>query len=218
MNPRMSVALAAIVLPCSFAAPAFAQAASTAHSSDTVYVAHLQPVNTSITGGKTTGEARFEIKGDSLIISVKVEGAPPGIIHWQHFHGFKDDHAANCPAQSADANGDGIIDLIETEPAAGTTMVPFDEAPAAMDVAHGTYPTASEKGAYDYHKTVSVKALTAAFEKAFDGQKLDLDRRVVFIHGVPADTKLPSSVASLGPVPAHVTLPIACGKIERVKK
>ena len=38
---------------------------------------------------------------------------------------------------------------------------------------------------------------------------------VVFIHGIPAASKLPASVASLGPIPAHVTLPIACGRITR---
>lgn len=44
---------------------------------------------------------------------------------------------------------------------------------------------------------------------------LDLDHRVVFIHGVLPITQLPASVASLGPIPAHTTLPIACGRIER---
>ena len=37
------------------------------------------------------------------------------------------------------------------------------------------------------------------------------------MHGVPLATKLPSSVASLGTIPAQVTLPIACGKITRLK-
>jgi hypothetical protein len=41
---------------------------------------------------------------------------------------------------------------------------------------------------------------------------------VVFIHRVPSATKLAASVASLGPIPAQVTLPIACGKIERAKQ
>jgi hypothetical protein len=59
--------------------------------------------------------------------------------------------------------------------------------------------------------------LQEAFGKAFEGQKLDLDKRVVFLHGVPSDTKLPASVASLGPIPAQVTLPIACGKIARAR-
>jgi hypothetical protein len=40
---------------------------------------------------------------------------------------------------------------------------------------------------------------------------------VVFVHGIPAASKLPASVASLGPIPTQVTLPIACGKITRVK-
>jgi hypothetical protein len=127
----------------------------------------------------------------------------------------KDNRAASCPTAAADINHDGIIDLIETEPMSGTTMVPFDSNPAGMDIAHGTYPKASAHGAYEYHKTVSLKALQAAFSRAFGDQKLDLDKRVVFIHGVPASTKLPASVASLGPIPAQVVLPIACGKIER---
>jgi hypothetical protein len=40
---------------------------------------------------------------------------------------------------------------------------------------------------------------------------------VVFIHGIPAASKLKASVASLGPIPAQVTLPIACGEIKRAK-
>jgi hypothetical protein len=97
-------------------------------------------------------------------------------------------------------------------------MVPFDNAPAAMDVAHGRYPKASAKGGYQYRQSVSLKALSAAFAKAFDGQRLNLDNRVVLIHGVPDGTKLPATVQSLGPIPAQVTLPIACGKIERVSR
>ncbi|HET7569854.1 MAG TPA: hypothetical protein VFK96_04620 [Gammaproteobacteria bacterium] len=97
-------------------------------------------------------------------------------------------------------------------------MVPFDKKPAAMDVAHGTYPTASSKGQYTYKEKVPLNELKSTFAKQFNGQRLDLDRRVVYIHGVPTDTHLPSSVQSLGPIPAHVTLPIACGEIRRVGK
>lgn len=190
-------------------------AATPAHA---VYVAHLHAMNTGVTHTPTTGEARFTVAGDQLTIDVKVQHAPPGVVHWQHFHGFKDGQQATCPAASADANHDGIVDLIETGKASGTTMVPFITDPASMDVAHGTYPTADAQGNYRYHETVSLKALDAAFAKAFPGQQLDLAKRVVYIHGVAADTKLPASVASLGPIPAQVTLPIACGQIERAAK
>jgi hypothetical protein len=172
-------------------------------------------MNTAVTKQQTTGEARFTIVGDSLTIRVAVKGAPPGVTHWQHFHGFKDGRQASCATPAADTNKDGVVDLIETEPASGTTMVPFIDDPVSMQVAEGTYPKASAAGTYEYRATVSLAALETAFGKAFDGTKLDLDRRVVIIHGVPPAAKLPATVASLGPIPPHVTLPIACGTIER---
>lgn len=207
-------ALAFAGAACALAMPAAAQ--TTGGSSHQVYTAKLVPMNTKVAGHQATGEAEFSVNGDTLTISIKMRGVSPSMIHWQHFHGFKDNKAASCATEAADANHDGIIDLLETEPTSGTTMVPFDSDPAGMDIAHGAYPTATTHGTYQYHKTVSLKALQAAFAKAFDDQELDLDRRVVIVHGVPATTKLPASVASLGPIPAHVTLPIACGKIERV--
>lgn len=166
-------------------------------------------MNAGATKTDTTGEARFTIDGDKLTIDIKLRSEPPDTIHWQHFHGFKDSQQAACPAPGADdANHDGIVDLIETEKTSGTTMVPFDSHPAGMDVAHGTYPKASAHGDHHCHQTVSPKAMDAAFARAFPGQQLDLAKRVVYIHGVPAGTTVPSTVASLGPIPAQVTLPI----------
>jgi hypothetical protein len=210
-QPFPTLALATVT--SLFAVPAAAQESSPEGHSKTVYVAQLHPMNAKVTGHRTNGEARFTVKGDSLTISVKVKDAAPGITHWQHFHGFKDSHDAACATQAADKNRDGIIDLIETEPASGTTMVPFIDDPVSMNVAEGTYPRASAAGTYEYRKTISLNALSAAFSKSFDGAKLDLDRRVVLIHGTP--NTLPGSVASLGPIPAKVTLPIACGTIQR---
>ncbi len=203
------------VLAAGILAATLAGAASAATPSHATYVAHLQPMNTGVTHTSATGAARFVVNGDKLTISIDVHGASPDTVHWQHFHGFKDGQAATCPTMAEDANHDGIVDLIEAGKTSGTTMVPFITDPSSMDVAHGTYPKADAHGTYHYRETVSLKALDAAFAKAFPGQKLDLAKRVVIIHGVPDSTKLPSTVASLGPIPAQVTLPIACGRIER---
>lgn len=192
-----------------------AQAADSSAPTHQIYTAKLQPMNSTLTGLQTSGQAKFEINGDELAITINVSDAPADTVHWQHFHGLEGTAVATCAEADADKNGDGIIDLIETEPASGTTMVPFDTKPAAMDVAHGEYPKASADGTYAYHSMVSLKELTAAFSNAFNGQDLNLDKRVVLIHGVPDDTELPATVQSLGPIPAQVTVPIACGQIKR---
>lgn len=224
MNTKLSSTLAAALLAAftmSAAAanePAATPDAPSASKTKVTYVAKLHPMNEGVTGLKTTGEARFVVNGDQLEISIDATHLPPGMMHLQHFHGFADNHQAACPTAAADANGDGIVDLIETEPMSGTTMVPFQADPVSMKIVTDTYPKASAAGNYDYHKTVSLSALTKAFEKTFHSTALDLDRRVVFIHGVPPSTKLPGTVASLGTIPAQVTLPIACGEIVRVSR
>lgn len=200
------------------AAGSLAGCASTGAGATESYVARLQPMNTAVTQTAASGTARFTVDGDRLTIDIQAQGTPANTVHWQHFHGLTGPGQASCATAAADANGDGIVDLIETGPASGTTMVPFTQDPAGMDVAHGQYPSAGADGRYHYRQVVSLKALSTAFAKAFPGQALDLDRRVVLIHGVPASTVLPASVQSLGPIPATTTLPIACGQIVRAAR
>jgi len=191
-----------------------------ANSQPTVtYLAPLHALNTKVTRVETSGDARFSITGDTLTITVNAEKLPPDMMHLQHSHGFKDNRDATCPTEGdADVNHDGIIDLIETETSSGTTMVPFHDDPVSMEIVRDTYPKAGADGAFQYQKTVSLKDLDTAFAKAFGDKGLGLDRRVVFIHGILASTKLPASAASLGTIPAQVTLPIACGEIKRVQQ
>lgn len=197
------------------AAVLLAGCAASSTTPEAVWEATLQPLNATVTDSQTTGQARFVQHGNKLDIDIQVDDAPAGIVHWQHFHGLEDGGAATCPDLSADSNGDGIVDLLETEPLAGTTMVPFIRKPQSMDIPHGSYPTADANGHYHYQVSVPLDDLQAAFAEAFPGQQLDLDKRVIFIHGIPDSIALPSSVQSLGPIPAQTTLPIACGVIEK---
>ncbi|MBU6529040.1 hypothetical protein OGR47_18985 (plasmid) [Methylocystis sp. MJC1] len=184
---------------------------------DATYKAELLPLNEKMTGSDARGDATFTISGDRLTIRVTAKGVAPEMEHLQHFHGFNTgDRTSRCPSSRDDKNGDGVIDMVETEPVAGTTMVPFHDDPASMTIVNDTYPKAGSNGSYSYEKTVSLKALEAAFAKKFPGQQLDLDQRVVFLHGVSTATKLPATVASLDDIPAQVTLPIACGPIRKI--
>jgi hypothetical protein len=181
------------------------------------YTAKLSPLNAeAMIGQSASGTATFKIEGDRLTISVEADGLAPGIMHLQHYHGFQDGKDATCPTPAADVNGDGVIDLLETEPMAGTTMVPFHAEPASLQIPSDTYPTANAAGAIRYEQAVSMRELEAALRSKFNGAGLDLEKRVVFIHGVAPDAALPTSVQSLPGVPAQVTIPVACGTIERL--
>ena len=94
--------------------------------------------------------------------------------------------------------------------------VPFNADPIAMDIPTHTYPRARVDGTYDYEKTVSLSALQRAFGSKFGGE-MDLTRRVVQVHGIPAGAVLPPTVASLGTIPAQITIPLACGAITRIE-
>lgn len=218
MRTHVSTALLLMGAASVTAVGVSAQSDHASESAPKVYSAQLQPLNGKVTGARTSGIARFTVRGDSLTISINVRNAPASMTHLQHFHGFTDDRDAACAKQDADANNDGVVDLMETEPKSGTTMVPFTDDPVSMEVVTDSYPKANAGGSYHYSKTVSLSALEKAFSEKFSGQQLDLSHRVVYIHGVPSDTKLPSTAASLGTIPAQVTLPIACGTIEAVDR
>lgn len=181
-----------------------------------IYEAQIQSLNSNVTNLQTSGKARFVIDEEKVHVTIDIKDAPPGIEHWQHFHGFPNDGNATCATTTDDANEDGIIDVVETETVSGTTIDPFNKFPAEMEIPTDTYPVADDNGAYNYEIEISLDDLKSAFAEAFGGSELKLDSRVIYIHGVPSDTNLPKTVASLGDIPAHVTLPIACGKIEKV--
>lgn len=182
---------------------------------DGTWRAALGPLNNS----GSHGTATITIKQNQATIQIDANGTAPSIAHLQHFHGFaKGGQKAGCPGPDSDTNNDGVIDIIETEAAAGTTMVPFDTEPAALDMLGGKFPVADAKGTYTYKKTVPLASLVTAFNKAFPDQQLDLDRRVVMLHGVAERRILPKTAASLGGVPTRVTLPIVCGVLQRVSE
>ena len=178
-----------------------------------VYVAKINAINPQLTRSAVSGQAIFIIANGQLKITLVVKGVSPGM-HLQHIHGFISGKASTCPPANADKNGDGIIDLLETEPYAGTTLIPFNGAPIELKIKSDTYPVAGKDGILTYEMTVPLKQLNAAIKKEYGIDKLSLENRVIFIHGVPESTSLPKTVKSLPGVPAYVTVPIACGVIK----
>jgi hypothetical protein len=163
--------------------------------------------------------ASFIVKNDHLYITIMVKGLSPSMTHLLHIHGFKGStKKAACPGTNADKNGDGIVDLIETHPYTGVTLIPFNAAPADLKILSSSYTVANKKGLLTYHMSVPLDSLETAIQNEYSIDKLSLENRAIYIHGVPKDASLPETVQSLPDVPAHVTVPVACGEIEAFTK
>ncbi|GFZ27505.1 hypothetical protein [Lactobacillus corticis] len=184
----------------------------------TKYRAEIKPLNADKIGTRAHGTAEFELTATTLKIVVEMFDTPASMQHWEHFHGFPDGREAEVPTMVQDVNGDGFIDLEETFPVSGTTMVPFDDQPDAMNIPNDTYPVSDQAGHYKYEKEVPLANLQAQFEKTFKTSDLALDKRVVYVHGVSPEMPMPASVGGNlnEKYTCHTTLPIACGKIVKV--
>lgn len=168
------------------------------------YVADLSPLNSHVTG-PVEGQARFKLKGDELRAMLVARGLDPSIVHIQHIHG-----GASCPDMSDDTNGDGFVDVIEGLPDYGPILVNLDSTLSVFGSTHhsGTFDEATPGGTVSYKAMTSLAGLEAEL-----GEDLNLGTRHVVVHGVDPSTMLPDTVQSLGDIPAHLTLPVACGEI-----
>ncbi|AUI71084.1 hypothetical protein COSHB9_23960 [Companilactobacillus alimentarius] len=180
------------------------------------YIANIQPLNDEFIGTKAHGQATFTESDDKLHIEIEMFDTPKNTQHWEHFHGFPEGKDAQIATMAQDKNKDGLVDLPETEIVSGTTMVPFDNAPQHMDVPNDNYPVSDANGHFKYEMDVPLKELQNKFKEVFGTDDLELDKRVIYVHGVPDSLELPNSVAgAVGNYDAHTTLPIATGKIEK---
>ncbi|MFW5708337.1 MAG: hypothetical protein ACOCX0_05455 [Bacteroidota bacterium] len=180
-----------------------------------VYSAELKSLNSDVTGQEVSGLLTITVEDDMATIDMNVYSLAPNMMHLAHLHGYEDGSAGECaPDADADANGDGIVDLIETREHSGVTMIPFHNNPVNLEISSDSYPVADAQGNLSYSTQVSVEELSAAVEEKFDIEDFSFENFVVYVHGVSAETTLPETVESLPDVPATVTLPVACGKLE----
>jgi hypothetical protein len=183
-------------------------------SGSAAYMAEINVLNSNLTKEKVSGLASFIIADGQLNITIMAKGLAPSIMHLQHIHGFDiSKKESSCPGPNPDTNGDGFVDLIETHPYSGVTLIPFNAAPTELKIKSSSYPVANEKGLLTYQMSVPLDSLKSTIQNKYGIKELSLEDRVIYIHGVPKDASLPETVESLPGVPAHVTVPVACGEI-----
>ncbi|MCM2350787.1 MAG: hypothetical protein NDI69_12260 [Bacteriovoracaceae bacterium] len=184
------------------------------------YLATLTPLNQEI-AGKTSGAVTIHLEGDFLAAHVRVLGSAPNVIHAQNVH-----IDGLCPTETADANLDGIIDIVEANHFTGPILIPLDGDINSQYSLLGMYPVADTWGSYIYSQTASLESFLQDM-KMEDEDPLDdivklreavfnLDGRVVMIHGVADELDLPETAAGKNDLSGAQTLPIACGRLKRV--
>lgn len=173
----------------------------------------------SLNGSAASGTATFSLTGDVLVARVELAGADTGTMIMQHVH-----EGGACPTTAADTNSDGFIDALEAAAVTGLILVPLDADVSTQAGGSGAFPISDTTGAYVYADTVS---FTTFHDDLLDtdpdpndqvgklsGDSIDIDTRVVEVHGVADTVALPSTVLALPGLTAQQSLPIACGTID----
>ncbi|MUP46580.1 hypothetical protein E0K83_12610 [Gramella sp. BOM4] len=84
-----------------------------------------------LNGSGVSGMAELVLDGVNLTVRISASGMEPGA-HAQHIHGFTENKGnSQCPPESADTDGDGLISVGEGAPFYGGVLLaltPFPEA------------------------------------------------------------------------------------------
>lgn len=169
------------------------------------YRAIIRPFNNHLSGFLPTGFADISISGDTVTIKTMLDD-DARVIHMQNIHAN-----TRCPNAGDDTNGDGYVDINEAYAVVGQALVPLDSDLNTKTLGAGLYPLG---GGFTYSESASLKKLEADV-KARTGQNLNLEGRVVLMHGVDANTKVPTTFGTLEGMPQQASAPIACGILKR---
>ena len=175
----------------------------------------LSPVNTNV-AGEAAGTASFQIDADEFGANLEVTGAA-STSHRQHVH-----IGTACPSPDSDTNGDGFIDIAESNAVSGGVLIPLDNDLRAQ-TAGGRYPFGRN---YSYNQTTSFQTMLTELRlpdtdtsdslvKLGVDENLNLEGKVVMVHGVSTTTSLPATVQGEGDQSPHQALPVLCGVITR---
>jgi len=125
------------------------------------------------------------------------------VVHMQNIH-----LGTQCPTVANDANKDGFVDYNETLKVTKQVFVALDSSLNSEAGGADTYP----KGNFTYFQTASVKSMMNELEQ----KSLNLEGKVIIVTGAAANRALPATVSTIPGQTRELSIPIACGVIERM--
>ena len=185
------------------------------------YIAKFRSLNSSV-AGVTAAEAKIQVVGDQITVSMAVKDSPASTIHSQFIYS-----ASECPTEAHDTNSDGFIDPIEASKVLGKILIPLDADLNSQAEGSQDYPQSNFLGTYTYYKEGVLSNLIADLRSPDQDEKdevgkisadeeLKLEGKVIVIQGIANEVYLPGSVRTFEGLSDRATLSIACGKITRV--
>ncbi len=198
-----------MLVPLAAAAVAVVMAPTAAFADDAngTYQTTLDPLN----GSSGSGMATISVEGDQAQVDLSWSGLPETFMdapypHVQHIHiGAR----GECPTKDADANGDGIVDTVEGQPAygeIGTTLSTKGDTSAKAGTNIKIAPGGSS---VDYSRTIKLDQATQ--DSLADGTG------VIVVHGLDPATlteEAAKAKSNLVPeLPLAATSPALCGSL-----
>lgn len=189
---------------------------------DGTYDVKFLPLNSSVSGF-TNAKGRIHIIADQVTVAINVKDSPAMTTHSQYIY-----NATECPTDMDDLNHDGFIDPQEVSKVLNEVLIPLDGNLNSQEEGFGEYPLANAIGDYKYFQEGYLSHLIDdlhlpdlnlkdGITKLSPEQSLKLDGKVIVIEGISEDIYLPGSIRNIGNQSDRASLPIACGKISRVK-
>ncbi|GAB3536727.1 hypothetical protein GCM10027443_27800 [Pontibacter brevis] len=184
-----------------------------------MYKVQLNPLNNSgVTG---TATVMMKANGEFEVIT-DVTGLAPNMVHPQHIHGFvmedMADQDAVCPPPSA-AGADGLLTLEDGLPFYGPVLIPLDD--KLVPLTADNFPVATSAGTIAYGAKTMTSSLVSAFDAMHNGTQtmadLELDKRVIVIHGAFAINNRIVPAGSNPHAKYWASLPVACGELVEMR-
>lgn len=163
------------------------------------YKAILRPYNFTVSGWVPSGMTDIKVSGDEIQIKSWLDDSQ-NVTHMQNIHA-----GTVCPGEEHDFNKDGFVDFNESTRVSGNVLLPLDSDIASQDISN-VFP----KGNFTYFQKASISGIVASLNK-----NLNLEGKVIIVMGGAANRNLPSTVSTVNGMTKELSVPIACGVIQR---
>lgn len=168
-------------------------------SSEGNYKAILRPYNFQVSGWIPNGMTDIKIAGNTIEIRSWLDDSA-AVTHMQNIH-----LGTVCPEARHDANKDGYVDFDESTKVSGQPLLALDS-----DIERSDEMSLFPKGNFTYFQKASLEKISQELETNFN-----IEGKVIIVMGSSNKT-LPATISSVNGQSRELSVPIACGVIQRM--